>query len=209
LDELNKTLETVKAINSYAIDDYDAECNKLYESLNGAILNSFDKAFTPLKKDKIRRKYVKDEPWWTKELTLLNIRIKPFSRPLKASNMNAYKISLTLTRSNFKKLKALMIAEAKQKHVLKLIEKFKNNPNCFWKVIGLESRSSVNMEIDEQTLTNHFADIYNNMLQTDESKILEKMQESIVNDYAEKIHGTIGQENITPEYMKDILKSLK
>jgi hypothetical protein len=44
LDELNKTLETVMAINFDAIDDYDAECNKLYESLKGAILNAFDKA---------------------------------------------------------------------------------------------------------------------------------------------------------------------
>jgi hypothetical protein len=116
---------------------------------------------------------------------------------------------ISLARSNFKKLKVLIIDEAKQKHVLKLIERFKNNPNRFWKDIGLESRSSVSMNIDEETLTNHYTDIYNNMQQTDESKILEKMQEAIVNDYVKEIHGTIGEANITLEYMKDIIKSLK
>lgn len=73
----------------------------------------------------------------------------------------------------------------------------------------MAGKNQVNMEIDDDKLKDHYSDIYNNLSQTGESKILDSMQKTIIDSYTKKIENEKGCYQIASTYIAEIMQSLK
>ena len=91
LEELNKRLDMAGEENIAITENCNPEeiCNNLYKSIIEIVKISYQNSCKSLKFSSNKKKFTKEESYWTRDLTFLNIRIKHMARRQKATNLMA------------------------------------------------------------------------------------------------------------------------
>jgi hypothetical protein len=121
---------------------------------------------------------------------------------------NLFLIRKFLNRKYKKLIKhnKLMVAKEKRK---KLIESFIRDNNLFWKHITHNRGSRVDVDIDLETLKKAYAENFNSIAQSEESKSLENKLKSIVEKYASYVKSKTIKSKVKVSDIVRILKNLK
>jgi hypothetical protein len=147
--------------------------------------------------------------WWSWRLKVLNKRKKFFAKQLKTTGLNIFRQLLKITRRHFKKVVKLRKREMHQKRIEDLTQKFLKDPNLFWKDMGAFRKDSKEVDIDLNTLVEHYKKVFNGLKQSETSLRLEKVQKEMVEKYANFVKSKKAEHKISFELMSTLMGQLK
>ena len=209
VEQLNANLDKIRLKRFNKQLDNHKYCNNLLNEIITALKNS---KLETLKTINIKRKkkhiHEKRKQAFNTPMKKL-LAIRKFAKDKRDETKHPfYSRLLQATRRSFKKAQIQRKKNIRSKRLEELANNFLQNKNLMWRKIKKHNKIRVDVDIELETLIQHYKDLFNNLLMSDKSKVINDKQSKIVEAYANYVKSKKGVIKIYETEIISLIKKL-